>query len=696
MRLALPKYLAPFSVLALALTACSDIQAPLESEHSGAEPLLAISDAAHGGTNQHFFWLPPLVSDPGVFNGAFNGAATPTVAICLLNSTGTECEGTQPAGLPITFGMESSPGSETVRVVPDDELYIVNWHTDLYAVSPGPMYRISVVAGDTQLGFADVELAAKGSELRDIDSGETITLVDGRTLPIKFRLEDGVPIVISAEEGGTVEALGGEVTVEIPPGALAEETGITVEPIVPTGDALVAVEFGPDGLQFDIPVIVTLTYDETALGGLNENDLALRLVGDGRVIPGSSVDPPTNTVTAPFHHFSGGEVGPAALAIFCPADADSTTFELLSDAIDAVMVDGIVEVCAGTHTLATTGLINKAITLEGASGTRPTLTTVAGNNFVLATYFDSGIATVRNLVLESGPAFGAFVFSEPYSDTFLDDVDILVTDPGSMGIVAGRTLVPNARATIHNVSVTDGNWGVRGLEGARIDVLNSTFTGQGRFGIGYFWGASGLIQDNTISPCGEEACVRVFGPGGGYAQAEPLRIIGNQLTATAADQTLWGLFVSPGDQTFEIRDNSVIGVPPVGDRTQSGTYSFTQTGIRIQSPAAAGDLSGNTLFGVRGGILMNFGTVSTTGLDNVITAVRSGVSVRSGGLLSIHSSDITDYVNPIGVDQGTSDLTCNWWGDAGGPIGVDGAIAPGVYTPWITTGPVAGTSTTSC
>jgi hypothetical protein len=40
-------------------------------------------------------------------------------------------------------------------------------------------------------------------------------------------------------------------------------------------------------------------------------------------------------------------------------------------------------------------------------------------------------------------------------------------------------------------------------------------------------------------------------------------------------------------------------------------------------------------------------------------------------------------------------LTCNYWGSATGPIGVDLAVGAATYTPFATAS-VAGTSTTTC
>ena len=60
------------------------------------------------------------------------------------------------------------------------------------------------------LGYMDVQPAANGSGLKNVDTDEFMGLVDGRTLPIKFRIETGVignvavqPLEATVEPGAT-------------------------------------------------------------------------------------------------------------------------------------------------------------------------------------------------------------------------------------------------------------------------------------------------------------------------------------------------------------------------------------------------------------------------------------------------------------------------------------------------------------
>ena len=167
--------------LVLAAAACRDVPAPTET----LTPSLAITDGAHNGGNAHFYWLPPLVSAPSPA-GTFDPSSSPVVRIA-------EWAGGEGA-LMAEFSMSSGSGSERVRVDVDAEQYIVNWHTGRFALDPRINYRIRVLVGGAELGSADVDVVASGRELKAVDANY-IALLNGRTLPIKFRIEEGAVVV---------------------------------------------------------------------------------------------------------------------------------------------------------------------------------------------------------------------------------------------------------------------------------------------------------------------------------------------------------------------------------------------------------------------------------------------------------------------------------------------------------------------
>jgi len=190
------------------------------------------SDGRVTGGNPHFFFLPPLVPQP-TFSGTFNPNLRPVVDICelVVDASGNplQCDLTVP---------ELNPG--TVQLDLLNQQYQVNWHTDQPAVNLTKFYRIRVrgAPGAKQvLGVADIAPVANGSQLKNVNTGQYIGLVDGRTLPITFRIENGAFCKSSADCGeATVGAGGGTVVTNtglagafFPPGALAADVVVTIE-----------------------------------------------------------------------------------------------------------------------------------------------------------------------------------------------------------------------------------------------------------------------------------------------------------------------------------------------------------------------------------------------------------------------------------------------------------------------------------
>ena len=172
------KRIALLSVTCALLVACQDQEPTRVSPGMSAD----FSDGRAGG-NPHFFFLPPLVSRP-TFSGTFNPSLHPVVEICELIV----------ASKPFTC----NPGVQVINPGPvgldaTGQQYQVNWDTRASAISLVRFYRILVrgAAGGDSLGFADLDPVANGSGMKNVNTGEFIGLVDGRTLPINFRIELG-------------------------------------------------------------------------------------------------------------------------------------------------------------------------------------------------------------------------------------------------------------------------------------------------------------------------------------------------------------------------------------------------------------------------------------------------------------------------------------------------------------------------
>ena len=290
------------------------------------KPSADIFDAGHNQGNPFFAFLQPLVSRP-VTNGVFDPGLTPTVRVDLLSGL---CSGT-----PITYTMSSGPStdrSETITVNPTDH-YHVNLHTDKVPVSSGCTYRIHVLVGATELGYADIALLLNMKEAKNLTTSETLALVDGRTLPIKFWIAAGAMCPTGADCGqgtlfpdrdNTILTQNEEAAVFVPAGAVSSTTTIVIRSIDrrPCFDGLLGKKFQGSagsinnscydfhvdpplpGGRFNVPVTVGICVDVDALTALQREKIQIMQFDP---------TPPTiralQNVPAPFLPCNGPSIG---------------------------------------------------------------------------------------------------------------------------------------------------------------------------------------------------------------------------------------------------------------------------------------------------------------------------------------------------------------------------------------------------
>jgi hypothetical protein len=164
----------------IAMSACNGDKV-VEPSVSPTAPTKDISDGANGlGSNKDFFFLPPMVKNPSSHPdwnaGAFNAGLRPRVEIC----TSATRTGLDNALSCVTVASLAA----SVNVA--EEQYQANWQVPS---SDATYYRLTVKVGSTTLGFADIAAAANTAQAKSLATEEIIPLVDGRTLPIKFRIE---------------------------------------------------------------------------------------------------------------------------------------------------------------------------------------------------------------------------------------------------------------------------------------------------------------------------------------------------------------------------------------------------------------------------------------------------------------------------------------------------------------------------
>ena len=292
----------------LVILACQETD--LSTFPSEEMPDFLIVDAAHELGNADFFFLPPLVPSPEghpEFDpGAFDASLSPVVEICELTEVEPdvlECVEGQPE---VAYSMASGLGSEVIRMCDTDvdQYYLVNWHTDESDLDPTKTYRIQVFVAEKRLGYADVDVVLSGKELKNVDTDQYIALKDGRTLPIKFRIQEGALRWVD-ENGGTAIGDDGAWTLEVPPGVLASDVQITATRMAnppPATNLLpgTAWSFGPEGQTFEPEAYLTISY------GSHTQYPRLHKLADGEWVPveGSVADLEAGTVTGPVTSFS--------------------------------------------------------------------------------------------------------------------------------------------------------------------------------------------------------------------------------------------------------------------------------------------------------------------------------------------------------------------------------------------------------
>jgi hypothetical protein len=289
----------------LAVAACRDIPPTAPRAHAPAQAAREILDAAHGGT-PHFYFLPPMVA-ARTYSGVFDASLAPIVEICALNN------GTCASPLVATYTTTSGVGSEVVRVNTTDQNYLVNWNTGAFPLDLSQIYRITVKVVATELGHCDVRLVNNGSAAKNASTGEDIVLVDGKTLPIKFRVEQGAVAVIGST-GGVAKLDDGAVTLTFPSGAVSAPIAVTATPIA-AGSAAASdgsviagtqYEFQPSPTTFASPVTLTLSYPSALSPRVKASRLAICKMTSGACVAlqGGGPNTTNRTVTAPVSSFS--------------------------------------------------------------------------------------------------------------------------------------------------------------------------------------------------------------------------------------------------------------------------------------------------------------------------------------------------------------------------------------------------------
>lgn len=402
--------------------------------------------------------------------------------------------------------------------------------------------------------------------------------------------------------------------------------------------------------------------------------------------------------------------GTRSMPVFCP-NGPPGSYETLSEAVEAVWVDGTVLVCDGEHAIDRV-VVNKPLALRSQ--------TPAG-----ATLADSHEA----LPFSYGPA-GLIIANVPSGSVRIVDLNFLVRNLAIMTFNIDQVEIDSAHFRGRTRNTTTGIRVVgdfRSPPSARVEVMRSrfdalhlavwpvnaietnvrwsTFADMSGGSVVYSGSSApqppsasfGVTEHNTFTNCSNVGCVRLVG------QAEAGRevvIAHNEMNRDTPDPQQFAVFVSRGAPSgtqplglLTIEDNEITGAPPSGDPAavsswQVQAFVSAQGGTR-GTPVV---VRNNRVINVRTGIIAR---AKVTANDNRLT----------GGYLAVWQQDPSVFVeflrndvvgftssllrNSSGGEAGN--FRCNWWGSAVGPLIPAPNVLPSSYTPWATQ-PIANTT----
>lgn len=178
-----PRYL--LLLLLAFVAACADGLSPADpasSLRAPNGPSATIFDAAHAAASYDtkFYFLPPMVKHPKDDHKAADGTLSPVVEVCELTAARTCAR--------IVDRFENVPWR--------GNHYHVNFHAGSYTLDPSKLLRVTVYVDGLTMGWADVVVGRSARDFKGIDPEEYVTITTSQTLPIKFRIGQGIAAAI--------------------------------------------------------------------------------------------------------------------------------------------------------------------------------------------------------------------------------------------------------------------------------------------------------------------------------------------------------------------------------------------------------------------------------------------------------------------------------------------------------------------
>jgi uncharacterized protein YjdB len=281
--------------------------------------------------------------------------------------------------------------------------------------------------------------------------------------------------------GGTATSVNNTAKVVIPAGALTSGTTVTVAPAssAPGMSGLVAgaaYEFGPSGTTFAVPVVISITYDPAMLPpNVPESSLQLYTASGSSwvLVPGSSVNTATHTVSGSTTHFS----------TYAPIGVVSVAQVVLTPTPQPVIVGSTVQLSAQTLDASGGTLQGRTVAWTSSDAAKATvsqsgLVTAVAVGSATITATSEGKTASATVTVIPVPVSTVLVTAASQTITVGSTTTLTATTRDAAGnTLAGRAVTWSLSDATRAVIATDGT-----LTGLAVGSVTVTATSEGKTG----------------------------------------------------------------------------------------------------------------------------------------------------------------------------------------------------------------------
>lgn len=615
-------------VCAATVASCTDASHPagpvaISSLLPNPTASFSLADGANGG-NTRFWFLPPLVENPGI--GPANSTAifpALRVDVCVLQ--GSACVAGPPVARFLPVPREGAAGlrkdDDGIRLTGNH--YEAVWET-ARSTDAASDYRVTVFAGDVELGHADVDVL--DGKVKKSGRPGYVAVKAGDRLLIPFRVRDGVIRTLTIAPATAVLAPGG--TVALVPTALDYEG----QPA--TGRAITWVTSNPQVATVSASGVVTATGPGTVtITAWMEGVTASATITVRSAVASISLAPST-----PLLVDNGGTAQLVLTALDgsgAPVTSGISPVWMSSDPSRATVTPGTPSSFSATVTGLASGSVTVTVSIPGTSLSRsvavtvlaPPLAVAAGEQTLLraADLLGPGVPLTSLTWTSSAPTTMSVSPNGLVTPLAVGFVTITVTAqlPGG-GVATGSiqltSQLPGWCVIKPTIQILPAAFQVLFVGQPSVQLTTNLAAGAS---LSWVSGVQGDLQPYSLSPLGVLTPLK---PGFGTMNA----IIPGSNTYGTGCVVIIGAYVDPGPAPTGIR---IVTVPTLPVLTISPTGLVQSTVVSAEVVDATGARIPGT-----------FPFQWSSGNSSVMTVVPNGASATitavAGGMASLNVSAV--------------------------------------------------------